>query len=71
MPIICTENDELEYSCSLANDGYDGSIEEVEDAQKAEDEYEDLEDNDKSDADLQDNDDNNCKVEDGNLEDRL
>ncbi|KAF8447120.1 hypothetical protein BGX38DRAFT_1270595 [Terfezia claveryi] len=73
VPIMRAKNDELEYSCSPANDGYDGSIEEPgEDSdEETKDEYEDSEDNDKSDADLQDDDDNDCKTEDRNSEDGL
>ncbi|KAF8424984.1 hypothetical protein BGX38DRAFT_1303080 [Terfezia claveryi] len=41
VPIMRAENDELEYSCSPANDGYDGSTEEVEDAQSASGDSED------------------------------
>ncbi|KAF8458625.1 hypothetical protein BGX38DRAFT_1264900 [Terfezia claveryi] len=65
VPIMYAENDELEYSCSPANDRYNGSTEEVEDAQSTSGDSEDAssepsEDGDKEAEDeCEDSEDNN------------
>ncbi|KAF8441134.1 hypothetical protein BGX38DRAFT_1272752 [Terfezia claveryi] len=78
VPIMCVENNKLEYSCSLANDRYDRSTEEVEDAQStsgnSEDASSELDEHSNKEAedkceDSEDNDKSDANLQDNNNND--